>query len=71
MIRLALLAASLLVSTAAPAATVVTADRYLDVLTGKYVEYPAIFVGDDGRITSIEEGIQAAREILDAPAEQE
>ena len=32
---------------------VVTADRYLDVATGLYVEYPAIFIGDDGRITSI------------------
>ena len=54
MIRIAaLLAATLLASTAAPAATVVTADRYLDVQTGKYVEHPAIFVGDDGRITSI------------------
>jgi len=32
---------------------VVTADRYLDVQTGKYVEHPAIFIGDDGRISSI------------------
>ena len=31
----------------------VTADRYLDVLTGRYVDHPAIFIGDDGRITSI------------------
>jgi len=41
---------------AAPAAAekvVVTADRYLDVQTGKYVEHPAIFIGDDGRITAI------------------
>ena len=51
--RSLLLAAALLASTAANAATVVTADRYLDVLTGKYVEHPAIFIGDDGRITSI------------------
>jgi imidazolonepropionase-like amidohydrolase len=51
--RSLLLAVSLLVSTAANAATVVTADRYLDVNTGKYVEHPAIFIGDDGRITSI------------------
>jgi imidazolonepropionase-like amidohydrolase len=48
-----LLAAALLASTAANAATVVTADRYLDVDSGKYVEHPAIFIGDDGRITSI------------------
>ncbi len=51
--RSLLLAAALLASTAANAATVVTADRYLDVNSGKYVEHPAIFIGDDGRITSI------------------
>jgi imidazolonepropionase-like amidohydrolase len=33
--------------------TVITAARMIDVLTGKTVEYPAIFVGEDGRITSI------------------
>ena len=33
--------------------TVITAARYLDVLTGRTVEYPAIFVGADGRITGI------------------
>jgi imidazolonepropionase-like amidohydrolase len=49
----ALLAASLLASTAATAETVITADRYLDVNTGRYVERPAIFIGNDGRITSI------------------
>ena len=45
-----------LLSLAAPAVaerTVVTADRYLDVGTGRYVDQPAIFIGDDGRITSI------------------
>ena len=36
-----------------PKLTVITAARYLDVVTGKYVENPAIFVGQDGRITSI------------------
>jgi imidazolonepropionase-like amidohydrolase len=36
-----------------PKQTVITAARYLDVTTGKYVEHPAIFVGEDGRITSI------------------
>ncbi len=54
MIRLAV-AVSLL-ALAAPAAAekvVVTADRYLDVQTGRYVEHPAIFIGDDGRISSI------------------
>jgi len=49
----ALLAASLLASTAASAATVVTADRYLDVNSGRYIEHPAIFIGNDGRISSI------------------
>jgi imidazolonepropionase-like amidohydrolase len=55
MIRFAaLLAASLLASTAAHAEkVVVTADRFLDVQTGRYVEHPAIFIGDDGRISSI------------------
>ena len=51
-----LLAAMAIVSAAAPAQAekvVVTADRYLDVITGKYVEHPAIFIGDDGRITGI------------------
>ena len=51
--RTLLLVAALLASTAGEAATVVTADRYLDVNSGKYVEHPAIFVGDDGRITGI------------------
>ena len=32
---------------------VVTADRMVDVLTGKMIEHPAVFVGDDGRITSV------------------
>ena len=33
--------------------TVITAARYIDVLAGKAVDYPAIFVSADGRITSI------------------
>jgi imidazolonepropionase-like amidohydrolase len=33
--------------------TVITADKMIDVLTGKTVEFPAIFVGEDGRITGI------------------
>ncbi|HET9353180.1 MAG TPA: amidohydrolase family protein [Sphingomicrobium sp.] len=44
---------ALTMTCSAQAATVVTADRYLDVLSGKYVDHPAIFVGDDGRITNI------------------
>ena len=49
------LAATLLLLAPAPAAarSVVTAERYLDVTTGRYVEHPAIFIGDDGRITGI------------------
>ena len=56
MIRFAALLTASLIALAAPAAAekvVVTADRYLDVETGRYVEYPAIFIGDDGRISSI------------------
>ncbi len=33
--------------------SVITADKMIDVLTGKTVEFPAVFVGPDGRITSI------------------
>lgn len=33
--------------------TVITAARYVDVLSGRTVDYPAIFVGADGRIASI------------------
>ena len=42
-------------SLAAPAAasTVVTADRMLDVQAGRYVDHPAILIGDDGRIQQI------------------
>ena len=42
-----------LIASTANAASVITADRYLDVQTGKYVEHPAIFVDNNGRITSI------------------
>ena len=47
------LIAAMLATSAAAEKRVVTADRYLDVATGRYVEHPAIFIGDDGRITSI------------------
>src|SRR6476646_2972787 len=46
-------AAALSIAAPAAAATVVTADRMLDVATGRYVDHPAIFIGDDGRITGI------------------
>jgi imidazolonepropionase-like amidohydrolase len=49
---LSLLAAAAVVSPAS-AATVITAERYLDVETGRYVANPAIFVDDTGHITSI------------------
>jgi imidazolonepropionase-like amidohydrolase len=50
-----LLAAAAAVFLAAPAtaATVVTADRMLDVKTGHYVDNPAILVDDNGRIVQI------------------
>ncbi|GLR48780.1 metal-dependent hydrolase family protein [Sphingomonas astaxanthinifaciens] len=51
-----LLGAAALLGLATPAAAekvVVTADRMVDVLTGKVVESPAVFIGDDGRITGI------------------
>jgi imidazolonepropionase-like amidohydrolase len=50
-----LLAAAAAISLAAPAtaATVVTADRMLDVTTGRYVDHPAILVGDDGKIQKV------------------
>src|SRR4051794_20612219 len=52
--RLFVAAAGALLSAAPGAAvTVVTADRMLDVTTGRYVERPAIVIGDDGRIQSI------------------
>jgi imidazolonepropionase-like amidohydrolase len=38
---------------AATQGTVITGARMLDVLTGKVVDNPAIFVGPDGRITNI------------------
>jgi imidazolonepropionase-like amidohydrolase len=33
--------------------TVITADKMIDVITGKVVEFPAIFVDENGRITNI------------------
>ena len=52
---LRVLAIGFIGSVTAPAAaqTIITADRMVDVLTGKMVEHPAIFVGDDGRISGI------------------
>ena len=47
------LALSALAGTAQAKDRVITAERYLDIETGRYVEHPAIFVGEDGRIRSI------------------
>jgi imidazolonepropionase-like amidohydrolase len=55
MMKRAILSAVAVMCLAAPASavTVVTADRMLDVTTGRYVDKPAILIGDDGRIQSI------------------
>jgi imidazolonepropionase-like amidohydrolase len=47
------LAAFLAATPASAQNVVVTADRMVDVLTGKVVESPAIFIGPDGRITNV------------------
>ena len=54
-VKTILLAAVAAVSIAAPAAaaTVVTADRMLDVAKGTYIEHPAVFIDDSGHITSV------------------
>ena len=46
-------AAAVLGSASAQAVTVVTADRMLDVASGRYIDHPAILVGDDGKIHKI------------------
>src|SRR5438270_2680180 len=51
-------ATALLVAAPDAAVTVVTADRMLDVTTGRYVENPVIVIGDDGRIQSVLSGAQ-------------
>ena len=50
-----LLAATAAVFFAAPAAagTLVTGARLLDVQSGRYIDAPAILIGDDGRISSV------------------
>ena len=47
------LAAAVFFAAPALAVTVVTADRMLDVTTGRYVDRPAIVIGDDGKIQQI------------------
>lgn len=58
-----LVAAAAALSLAAPAtaATLVTADRMLDVETGRYIADPAILIGDDGRIRQV--GTLAAMQV--------
>jgi imidazolonepropionase-like amidohydrolase len=46
-------AAALLATTSAQAVTVVTGDRMLDVSVGRYVDHPAIVIGDDGKIQQV------------------
>ncbi|MCJ8190571.1 Xaa-Pro dipeptidase [Sphingomicrobium aestuariivivum] len=54
--RLAILAAAaaFVLPQAAHADTYITAERYLDVEAGRYVDNPVIRVGEDGRIVSID-----------------
>src|SRR5215208_141122 len=46
-------AAAVLSAAPATAVTVVTADRMLNVATGRYVDHQAIVIGDDGKIQQI------------------
>ena len=64
-------AAAWLFAAPALATTVVTADRMLDVRTGRYVEHPVIVIGDDGRIQSIGSTAQspAGAKHIDLPGE--
>ena len=47
------IAAAVLAVPVAANPVVITAERYLDVTKGSYVEHPAIYVDDAGRITQI------------------
>ena len=58
-----LAAATIVGATSAQAVTVVTADRMLDVRTGRYVDHPVIVVGDDGKVQQIDSGTR-----VNAPA---
>jgi hypothetical protein len=50
---LAVSGVAILSSTPQAQTTVITADKMVDVLNGKTVDFPAVFVGADGRITNI------------------
>jgi imidazolonepropionase-like amidohydrolase len=45
--------AALVLAAPVSASTLVTADRMLDVSTGRYVDRPAILIGDDGHIQQV------------------
>ena len=51
--RLLAAAAAVLGAASADAATLVTADRMLDVTSGRYIDHPAILIGDDGKILNV------------------
>ncbi|HEV8408408.1 MAG TPA: amidohydrolase family protein [Sphingomicrobium sp.] len=46
-------AAAMLGGASAEASSLVTADRMLDVTSGRYIDHPAILIGDDGKIKEI------------------
>ena len=46
-------AAAILGGASAGASTLVTAERMLDVTSGRYIDHPAILIGDDGRIREV------------------
>jgi imidazolonepropionase-like amidohydrolase len=68
-----LAAATIVGATSAQALTVVTADRMLDVRTGRYIEHPVIVVGDDEKIQQIGSGTRvnapAGTKRIDLPGE--
>ena len=54
-------AAVVLCGASGEAATVVTAERMLDVTSGRYIDHPAILIGDDGKIQQV--GSQGAIQV--------
>jgi imidazolonepropionase-like amidohydrolase len=68
-----LLAATALAAVPAMSATVVTADRLLDVRTGRYIDHPSVVVDDSGRISSVLSGaavkLPAGSKRIDLPGE--
>src|SRR6059058_1689968 len=66
-------AAALFAAVPALSATVVTADRLLDVRTGRYIDQPSVLVDDSGHITSVLRGaaikLPAGTKRIDLPGE--